>query len=234
MNPADPDRRGGKALDETSGVQELIDRLRQEGVTEGRARAEQIVSEAERRAAWTVQQAEEEAERIKTQARQDADRLRAAADQAIHAAGRDAVLDLKAELTARFSARVEQMVGQAMDEPEVLRDLILAVAGRVREGERLEAAERLQVLLPANTPDLAELRRHAEHGGDPLSRLTLGLSARQLRDGVEIAVGDQGRGLRLRLAETDIVIDLTDEAVADLLLAHLLPRFRALLEGIVR
>lgn len=229
MSPAEP-----PGPDETSGVQDLIDRLRDEGVAEGRARAQQIVEEAERRAAWTLRQAEEEAERIKREARQEAERLRAAADQAIRAAGRDAILDLKAELTARFSARVEQLVGQAMDEPEVLRDLILAVAGRVREGERLEAAERLQVLLPARTPDLAELRRHAGEGGDPLARLTIGLSAADLRDGVEIGVGDQGRGIRLRLVDTDIAIDLTDEAVADLLLEHLLPRFRALLEGIVR
>ena len=36
------------------------------------------------------------------------------------------------------------------------------------------------------------------------------------------------------MKDEDIVLDLTDEAVAGLLLLHLQPRFRAILEGIVK
>jgi V/A-type H+-transporting ATPase subunit E len=227
--------RGDAPPHETQGVQELIDRLRHEGVEEGRARAQQIVEEAERRAAWTVTQAEEEAERLKAEARGEAERLRAAADQAIRAAGRDAVLDLKAELTARFSTRVEHLVGREVADMALLRDLILAAASRVRDDQRLDAAGRLKALLPHESVDLAQLRRDQEHAGeDELSRLVLGLASEDLRDGVEIGIGEHGRGIRLQLVDSQVTIDLTDEAVADLLLEHLLPRFRALLEGIVR
>ena len=42
-----------------------------------------------------------------------------------------------------------------------------------------------------------------------------------------------GRGIRVRLLDDDLEIDLTDEAIAELLLEHLQPRFRAVLTGMV-
>jgi V/A-type H+-transporting ATPase subunit E len=41
-------------------------------------------------------------------------------------------------------------------------------------------------------------------------------------------------GIRIRLVDRDVEIDLTDASVAALLLQHLQPRFRAFLEGMVR
>jgi V/A-type H+-transporting ATPase subunit E len=56
-----------------------------------------------------------------------------------------------------------------------------------------------------------------------------------LREGVTFAVGEaEQRGIRVRLVGQDLEVELTDETVARLLLTHLQPRFRALVEGIVR
>jgi V/A-type H+-transporting ATPase subunit E len=41
-------------------------------------------------------------------------------------------------------------------------------------------------------------------------------------------------GLRVRLVDKEVILDLSDRAVADAILEHLQPRFRALLEGIVK
>lgn len=72
-----------------------------------------------------------------------------------------------------------------------------------------------------------------EHG--TLTHFVLATSREMLEDGVEItAGGNHEAGIRIRLVEQDVEIDLTEKAVAALLLRHLLPRFRALLEGIVR
>ena len=56
-----------------------------------------------------------------------------------------------------------------------------------------------------------------------------------LREGVSfgVATGAQA-GLKLRLVDRDVVLDLTDAAIAQTCLAHLQPRFRALLEGVVK
>ncbi|MDP2203379.1 MAG: hypothetical protein Q8K07_15250, partial [Methylicorpusculum sp.] len=68
-----------------------------------------------------------------------------------------------------------------------------------------------------------------------LSRLTAAIAADLLREGVNFKISDQfSAGIQVKLDDQDIVIDLTDEAVSALLLEHLQPRFRALLQGIVK
>ena len=56
-----------------------------------------------------------------------------------------------------------------------------------------------------------------------------------LRAGVTFsAADDMTAGLRVRVQDKDVTFDLTEAAVAGLLLQHLQPRFRAILEGIVK
>lgn len=69
-----------------SGVQALIERLRQEGVDAGRSEAEKLVEEAESRAKWIVSQAQEEADRLLTKARETVEREKTAADEALQVA----------------------------------------------------------------------------------------------------------------------------------------------------
>jgi V/A-type H+-transporting ATPase subunit E len=45
--------------------------------------------------------------------------------------------------------------------------------------------------------------------------------------------GDDAGGIRIVLKDDGLVVDLTDAAVAEVILRHLQPRFRALLEGVV-
>jgi V/A-type H+-transporting ATPase subunit E len=40
-------------------------------------------------------------------------------------------------------------------------------------------------------------------------------------------------GIRIVMKDSGVVVDLTDAAVADVILRHLQPRFRAMLEGVV-
>lgn len=51
-----------------SGVEALIERLREQGVEKGQQEAEQLVSEAQHRADWLIEQAEQEAREIIDQA----------------------------------------------------------------------------------------------------------------------------------------------------------------------
>jgi V/A-type H+-transporting ATPase subunit E len=61
------------------------------------------------------------------------------------------------------------------------------------------------------------------------------MAGEMLREGVNFSRAEDGsEGIRLALLDRGVSIDLTDKAVADLLLVHLQPRFRALLEGVVK
>ena len=56
-----------------------------------------------------------------------------------------------------------------------------------------------------------------------------------LRDGLELGTReDTSAGIRIQLLDENVEIELTDEAIAELLLRHLVPRFRAIMEGIIQ
>lgn len=218
----------------SSGVQALIDRLRDEGVEAGRKEAERIVAEAHERAAQIVEEARAEAKAQRTQAAAEIEAERKAAQEALSIAARDTVLDLRGEMSQRFAAQIRRLVGRELRDPEFLQRLILEVAGRALPEGRDKA--RMEILLPSEVIGVEELRRRpeeVEHG--TLTDFVLATSRELLEDGIEITSSTEHEaGIRFRLVEQDVEIDLTEKAVAALLLRHLLPRFRALLEGIVR
>ena len=216
------------------GVEALIARLRDEGVANGRAQAEQIVNDAERQAESIVRQAQAEADQIRNQARKEADNFERAGRQALDIAARDAMLALKMQLNQRFTGEVRRLVGTEIQKPELLQKLILEVAGRAREDRG--DAENVEVLLPRNVLGLEELSRNPEELEQGVLTYFVRLVSRDLlREGVTFGVAkDNQSGLRVRLVDQEVILDISDRAIADVLLQHLQHRFRALLEGIVQ
>ncbi|MFO7578732.1 MULTISPECIES: hypothetical protein [Nitrosomonas] len=226
----------GMAGKVSSGVEQLITRLREEGVQQGREEAQRIVEDAERRATWLTNQARAQAEEMLIKARDEAERLRRSGEEALQIAARDAVLNMKGFLGERFAIEVRRLIGEQLRDEALLREMILTIAGRVREDMGLDQVEQIEVLLPRDVIGLDELRRHPETLKEgSLSHFVLAIAQSLLREGVTFnhTPVDQ-RGITLRLTGQDLEVELTDEAIARLLLAHLQPRFRALLEGIVR
>ena len=220
----------------SSGVEALIERLREQGVDAGRAEADKIVVEARRRAAQIIHEAETQAAELVESARQETRMLQTGGEEALRIAMRDTVLRLKGELTGRFSAEVRRLIAVAMDQESFLKQLILAVAGRAREEAGVDSGEAVQIQLPRALVGLEELRRNPlELREGSLSHFVLSLAGNVLAEGVTFGVtGDDARGICLYLKDKDVTIDLTDEKVAALLLQHLQPRFRAILEGTVK
>jgi V/A-type H+/Na+-transporting ATPase subunit E len=228
-----PDSSAGLA---SSGVEALIDRLREEGVASGRTEAEGIVAEARREAASLEQEAQRKAEDILRQAHTDAERTRAAGEEALRVAMRDSVLEMKGHLTTRFSEEVRRLVSADMAQEAFLERLILEVAGRARQEAGMDESSKMEILLPSGVVALDELRRRPEElRQGSLSHFVLSVANNVLRDGVTFRVADDLKGgIRICLREGEIRVDLTPEQVAKVLLEHLHPRFRAILEGTVK
>jgi len=123
-----------------------------------------------------------------------------------------------------------------MAKSEFIEQLILALAGRVREKTGLDQNSKIIFQLPEDVIGVEDLRRNPEElKQGSLSHLTAAIASDLLRDGVSFEVSDQIKsGIVIKLEENNMVIDFTDEAVATLFLEHLQPRFRALLQGIVK
>lgn len=217
-----------------AGVEGLIARLRDQGVEAGRSQAEEIVTQAQADARQTLDQARQQAERIVADARRQAGNLEQSGREALDLALRDAVLTMKTRLMERFRGEVRQLLGEEQQKQELLEKMILEVVGRVRpEADR---AEQIEVLLPQRAVGFAELSQNPEElAQGELTQFVRLVSAGMLREGVSFGVGrGQAAGLSLRLVDREVVLDLSDQAVADAILEHLQPRFRALLEGVVK
>jgi V/A-type H+-transporting ATPase subunit E len=116
-----------------------------------------------------------------------------------------------------------------MQDHSFLQRLILEIARRAMPED---AGKSVEVLLPADAVTAEELQKSPhELAESSLSRFVLELSGDVLREGLTFVPAEDDRpGLRIQLKGEDVEIELTDEAVAGLLMEHLTPRFRALME----
>jgi V/A-type H+-transporting ATPase subunit E len=215
---------------ESAGVESLIGRLRDEGVTQGRVQAEALVTAAQQQAAELVATAQREAEAILTRAREEAGKLKAAGEDAIRLAMRDTILALEGDLLKGFTDRLHRLVKGVLADPAFLQGLILEVAGRAAP-----TSKRAELLLPAELVALEDLQSTPEQATPgTLMHFVLSLGGGMLREGMCFGVSEDGEaGIRVRLVDEDVQIDLTESAISQLLLRHMLPRFRALLRGAV-
>ena len=217
----------------SSGVQDLINRLRDDGIAQGKETADQLVAEAHKTSKTIVDKAHRDAEEIVGKAQREAEKFRKSAADAVQLAARDTMLDLKSVLVKQFSERVSEFVAEALVDENFLQKVILEIAGKVRERS---TEKDLEIVLPQDIIGLDELRRNPEKVKEgSLGQFVLFVAKDVLSQGVSITSSKEtAPGLVIRLIQDDVQIDLTDEVVADLLLEHLLPRFRALLEGSIQ
>lgn len=218
----------------SSGVNELLARLREDGVAAGRKDAQELVAHAKGEAAKIRDEARQEAQAIKDAAHKESEALRRAGEDALEAAIRDAILALKTQMTNRFRADVQRLVSTELSDPEFLRTLIIELAGRARAQTR--GKDSIEVLLPEKALGAADLKDDADElEAGPLSDFVRGVAGDLVRKGVTFSPSpDFAAGARIFLEDDDVMIDLSDEAVSTMLGQHLQPRFRAILEGIVK
>ncbi|MDJ0949605.1 MAG: V-type ATP synthase subunit E family protein [Alphaproteobacteria bacterium] len=220
----------------SSGVDALIAKLRDEGVSAGRGEADKIIADAKAQAKEIVDKANAEARAHIEAAHKEGDAYQSAGEEAVKTAMRDTVLDMKSRLMQRFGADVRRLTAEELAKDDTLKQMILELVGRARADAGVDKAGKVEVILPEKAAGLDELRKNpAELQKGRATKYVLGLSDEMLREGVTFSPSDDVKaGVRIRIVEGDITIDLTDEAVAALLLQHLQPRFRAVLEGIVK
>ena len=220
----------------SSGVQELIDRLRQEGVEEGQEQADQLLTDARRKASETVDKARREAADIVEQAKQEAERLRAAGEEALRLAGRDAVLALKEEISEQFSNQVRRLVSHQLRDEKFIERLILEIAGRAVPKDSKQPMLLLlpEEMAPEQPSQPHELKPKGAREG-AVGQFVLGLAGDMLREGVTLAASpDNTPGVTVKMVEEDVEITFDEKAVTEFLLRYLLPRFRNIMTGIVQ
>lgn len=215
------------------GVDALIARLRKDGVDAGRAEAERLTTEAKAEAAQILTSARREADDYLAAAKRESDAYVTAGERALETAMRDVVLRMRGEMTERFRRDVARLVTASVSESDLLRQMILEVAGRAGAGL---GDSRVEVILPARVVGADEIRDNADDvQAGAATQYVLGLTRDMLREGVTLrAERDMSAGIRVRVPGDDVELDLSDEAIAGLLIDHLQPRFQAVMDGVIR
>ena len=215
----------------SSGVQELISKLRDEGVKAGQDEASKILEDAQVKAVQIVSNAKAEAEKILSKARSDITADHKAAKESLKVAVREAELMLESQLKNVFAEHVKRLVSVELKDTDFLKQIILTLVGEVRKG--LDESENLNVILPQKLfENEGQEVRLTEKGKSDLKHFVLGLSGDMLKQGVEFKSADTGLvGLRIKIVGKDVEIDLSDKAITNVLLRYLLPRYRAIVAG---
>jgi len=216
-----------------SGVDALINKLRQEGIARGEAQATAILQDARSQAAKIIEEARQQAQAMVGQAQQESAALKSAGQEALELTFRDLILKLRDRLTTRFREEVQRLVGAQIDQEAFMQRLILEAVGRARAASGLDEAAAATVLLPAAVVGVDDLKKRPDELKEgSISHFVVSLMGNLVCDGFQFDCSDKvSGGIRIYLKDGATVVDFTDQALAAILLEHLQPRFRALLEG---
>jgi V/A-type H+-transporting ATPase subunit E len=214
------------------GVEDLITRLKTDGVKAGEAEAERILAEARKKAETIITQAEQQAKDKLAHARKEIDQEKKAAGDAIQLAYRDTVLAFHERLQRRFAGDVKQLVNQAMPDAALLRQLIVAVV--LRQAQGLPEGSALEGVLPEGVLDIEAIRSKTETlSTDPLMPLVRQVAAQVVQGGLVLfETADTKDSIKISADNGGLTLIITPEAVSAALLTYLHPRFKAILEGV--
>ncbi|TYC64435.1 hypothetical protein FMN50_00195 [Rhodobacterales bacterium] len=218
-----------------AGVQALITRLKDEGVAAGKVEGDAILARARDKAEEIVADAHRKADALLADARAEAAREKSATEDGLKVAARDLVLSLRNDLGERIQNEAARLVGTTLSDEAFLQKLILAMAANARDNASVSETEPMEIVLPEKIVTFEELKQSPE-AVEPgtLTHFVIALAGEALRDGVTFSTAPGFDGIRVKLTDRNVTIDLTEQAVAVLLKKHLQPRLRAVMEGVLR
>lgn len=220
-----------KETQETSGVQELIDKLKNQGVSEGQRQADQIIKDAHNKASCILSKAQTEADQLLSEARHTLEVERKSSHEAIKMAFRDTEIALRTKVREAFSAHLKRLVSIELTDKDFIKQLVLAIASK--KAPDIAQAPHVEILLPSQLVETDERGSLlSKKGKERMEHLVLGITHEMLREGIELhSSTDVKAGIKVRLTGKDIELNLTDEALSNLLLKYLLPRYREIVSG---
>ncbi|EPJ47736.1 MAG: hypothetical protein OFPII_11480 [Osedax symbiont Rs1] len=216
------------------GVDALIKKLHEDGVSSGREQAKKIIAEAEHKAEKILTKAKLAADKYLKEARLAADKYQAGGEQALNTAMRDAVLSMKSGLMAHFQADLKRLVSDSLSQPDMLEKMILEIVGSAKKSIGTE--KHIDIILPVEVIGSQAIEERAEElQNGALTQYVLGLTQAMFQQGVTLhAANDFCSGIRVKLNDKHIILDLSEASITSLLMQHMQPRFRALLEGVIK
>jgi len=197
-------------------LQELTDKLFQEGLAKGREEGDKILSDARTEAEECVRKAREEAAAIVNKAREEADDLKKKAEADVRMASLQSLQATKKDIENVILSKISYAkIKRELADSSMLKEIIKSVAGNFSASESKDIA----LVLPAS------VQREIEPWISSELTKTLGVTI-QAEFSKKIA-----GGFTIGPADGGWFVSLTDETFNDLIAEYLRPVTRKLLFG---
>ncbi|OGX30423.1 MAG: hypothetical protein A2705_00200 [Omnitrophica WOR_2 bacterium RIFCSPHIGHO2_01_FULL_52_10] len=196
-------------------VQELIDKIKTEGLQAADQKAREIEERAKRNAQGILNEANKRAQDLLLEAEEEIQKKQEASRTALRQASRDTLLSLKKEIQKFLQRIVVAQVADALT-PQKLADIIAQVTNKAIDGGSADAG--IEVML--DPKDLKELRDGS------LAKLQ-----KQLKHPVHFrASEDIGKGFTISFDNGKSSFDFSEAALAEYLSVYLNEELAALLK----
>ena len=197
-------------------LQELTDRLYEEGLSKGKEEGARILEEARQEAGRILTEAREQAEAIKEKASREADEMKSKVESDLKMASAQTLQATRQDVEGLVIAKISDApVDQALADPDFLKQIILAVVQRFSTQESAD----LSLVLPESLKSQLE----PFVGGELAKAL-----------GKEVSASFSKKvagGFRIGPKDGSYFISLTDDSFKSLIGEYLRPVTRKLLFG---
>lgn len=185
-------------------LQQLTQKLYDEGLEKGRTEAERLVAEAKAQAAKIVEEARAEAADIVRKAEVKAEDVEKNAMTEISLAGKQAVAKIKSEIASMILARsVAPAVKAAAMDPEFVKEMLLSVA------KNWNGSDSSKVELQALLPESQREKLDAAFGQSAKELLAAGIEvgySKEIRTGFKVGAKDGGYYISFSDADFDALL----------------------------
>ncbi|MCD4780216.1 MAG: hypothetical protein K8S27_06695 [Candidatus Omnitrophica bacterium] len=185
-------------------IQQLIDRIKEEGVHAAEQKAVQLEKESQQQARQIIEDARNQAEKMIADAREDIEKLQQASHMALQQSARDMLLTLKKELQAVLQHIVARDVRDTLSVENMMR-----VIQSLVESESAQAQGEIELVL--NESDVKALKDGF------LARLQ-----KEIKNNIVIKSADDiHKGFNISFDQGRSSFDFSDESLAEYLGAFL-------------
>jgi V/A-type H+-transporting ATPase subunit E len=199
-------------------LQELTDKLYNEGLSKGKKEAEDLKAAAVKESDRIIADARKEAEKIVADARKEAEELRTRVENDIRMASSQTISSVRQRIeNIIISKAVSADVKKSLEDPELIRSLLTTVAGAFNAADAVPAG--LEAVLPVSMQESLK----AWFGKNATEAMNKGIDvtfSKQIQGGFRI--GPKDGGYMISFAEGDFENILTE---------YLRPTARKLLFG---
>lgn len=197
-------------------VKKICDAIRKQTLEPAMEEAERIIAEAKERAELIIRQTEEKAEKLLIAAEKETEKRRTVFEASMQQAARQTLETLKQQIEERLlNHDLGKLLTSKLNEPEVLASLIAAIVKAIdKEGMNGDLSAMVSAGVSARTVN--EL---------------LGKQLVERLKEKSVLVGPMKAGVEIKLHKDKITIDMTDEALQELIGSFIRKDLREFLFG---